>query len=240
MSRRSLSSLVLALAAPMLLAFCARAEAGDLEGALLIVDAPPGTPGSEPLGAPPRFALLGDGQVFVGGTSQLETTRLAKDELAALRKRIETVRKAVERDGPPPAESAGPSAVRVRFFEGRTIELQLDPRRLAEPAPARGPAARQPAALLTALVGELLRYDHPALVRYAPASYALSAQQRTLVGGCRPWTFSFPIEDAVAAPTAVHARDAVGWPTGALPASVCAGDKRFSVTLRPLLPGERP
>ena len=39
---------------------------------------------------------------------------------------------------------------------------------------------------------------------------------------------------------AVAAADAIGWPTGALPASVCAGDKRFVVTLRPLLPGERP
>ncbi len=238
MSRRCLSSpLVLALSA---LALLADAEAGDLDGALLTIEAAPGTPGSEPVGAPPRFALLADGQVFVGGTSQLETTRLEKGELAALRRRIEAVRKAVERGGVPPAAPAGRPAVRVRFLGGRTIELLLDPQRLAEPAPARGSARRQPAASLTALVGDLLRYDHPALVRYAPASYALLAQRRTLVGGCRPWTFSFPIEEAVAAPIAVHARDAVGWPTGALPASVCAGDTRFVVTLRPLLPGERP
>ena len=32
----------------------------------------------------------------------------------------------------------------------------------------------------------------------------------------------------------------VSWPTGALPACVCADDRRYAVTLRPLLPGEQP
>jgi len=38
----------------------------------------------------------------------------------------------------------------------------------------------------------------------------------------------------------VSASEAHDWPTGAAPAAVCDGDRRFVVTLRPLLPGERP
>ena len=34
--------------------------------------------------------------------------------------------------------------------------------------------------------------------------------------------------------------EAAAWPTGAMPASVCSGDRRYVVTLRPLLPGEQP
>ena len=45
-----------------------------------------------------------------------------------------------------------------------------------------------------------------------------------------------PIDEGPEEPAA----EAEGWPTGALPASVCAGDKRVSVTLRPLLPDEQP
>jgi hypothetical protein len=65
-------------------------------------------------------------------------------------------------------------------------------------------------------------------------------REARLVGGCREWTFPFPLASAQAAPRTVSASEAEGWPTGALPASVCADDKRYAVTLRPLLPGELP
>jgi hypothetical protein len=44
----------------------------------------------------------------------------------------------------------------------------------------------------------------------------------------------------VFAPRILTAADFATWPTGAAPASVCAGDKSYVVTLRPLLPGEKP
>ena len=60
--------------------------------------------------------------------------------------------------------------------------------------------------------------------------------------------FALPIAEALAGPHAVTAVEASGWPTGAVPASVCADDagpsasasRRYEVTLRPLLPGEQP
>lgn len=89
-------------------------------------------------------------------------------------------------------------------------------------------------------MSQALTFDHPGLGRYAPTGYALSAREGRLAGGCRPWRFPFAIEDALAAPRLVEASDAEGWPTGGWPASVCAGEKRYVVTLRPLLPGEQP
>jgi hypothetical protein len=93
---------------------------------------------------------------------------------------------------------------------------------------------------LAALVLDLERFHHPALRPYAPAFFALSAREGTLPGGCRPWTRPEPLADSVFAPRIVTAADFPSWPTGAAPASVCAGDKKYVVTLRPLLPGEKP
>jgi hypothetical protein len=214
------------LVSTMLAASVALAE---IEGALVVLETAPGTPGSEPWGAPPRFVLMKDGQVFVGGASHLETGRLEKAELQALRKRIDAARKVVDRGGHPSPNAEDAATVRVRFPEDGPTETALDPATASAAAPA-----------LVALVTDLLRYDHPSLVRYVPVSYSLVARERSLIGGCRPWTFAFPIERALAAPVNVPATDAIGWPTGAMPASVCVGDKRFVVTLRPLLPGEQP
>ena len=68
----------------------------------------------------------------------------------------------------------------------------------------------------------------------------MTVREARLAGGCRAWGFTFPIAQALAGPRAVTAAEASGWPTGAVPASVCADDRRYAVTLRPLLPGERP
>jgi hypothetical protein len=199
--------------------------AGDVPGAEVELRSAPGTPGSEPGGAPPRFVLLKDGQVFVGGTAAIETARLDKGELRALRKRVDAVRKAVGK-----GQSAAADGPQTRLvLSDPPLELAI----------AGDPEQARPAAL-GALVSELVHFDHPALALYLPASYALSARSGQLVGGCRPWTFAFPIDDATRAAVTVAASDAVGWPTGAWPASVCGGDRHYVVTLRPLLPGETP
>ncbi len=206
-------------------------HAAEISGALIVLEVAPGTPGSEPAGAPPRFVLLKDGQVFVGGTARIEVGRLERGELAALRKRAELARKAVGRNDQISLGGDRKKAFRLRLPGDRPVPL------LISGDPAQAPPALAPVA---SLINELVDFYHPSLVPFVPASYSLTAREGQLVGGCRPWTFAVSIRRALESPQTVSAAEASGWPTGALPASVCADDRRYVVTLRPLLPGEQP
>ena len=227
-----------AAAALLALAALPPALAGDIPGAVIVLEAAPGTPGSDPSAAPPRFVLLKDSQVFVGGTARLEAGRLEKGEVSALLKRAEALRKL-------PGLSSAPgtaSPVSLGGDPARTQRLLVLDGKPFEVVATGDPAEARPAlAPLASLLADLLRYHHPSLRPYAPASYAMAVREARLVGGCRAWDFTFPIAEALASPRAVPAAEAAGWPTGAMPASVCADDaRRYAVTLRPLLPGERP
>jgi hypothetical protein len=180
--------------------------------------------------APPRFVLLEDGQVFVGGSHGLATARLAGKELKDLDRRLSDVRKLPALAG---VVTVGPGTAvrRLSLRKGRPLEMKI------EGDLAAAPPALQP---LAALVLDLERFHHPALRPYAPAFFALSAREGALIGGCRPWTRPEPLAGSVFAPHIVTAADFATWPTGSAPASVCAGDKSYVVTLRPLLPGEKP
>jgi hypothetical protein len=209
----------------------APARASDIPGAVIVLQAAPGTPGSDPAAAPPRFVLLKDGLVFVGGTERLEAGRLDKGEAAALQKRAEAVRKL-------PGVSRGPIALGGDVARTMRLWLREGP---VEVAATGDPAAAPPAlAPLASLLSDLLAFHHPSLRPYAPSSYAMSVREARLVGGCRSWGFAFPIAQALGGLRAVTAAEASGWPTGAVAASVCADDRRYAVTLRPLLPGEQP
>lgn len=207
-------------------------DAGEIPGAVIVLETAPGSPGSDPAGAPPRFVLLKDGQVFVSGTSLVEAGRLDKGDAQALAKRAASVRKLPGIGGTPVAFGGAPErTLRLAVFEDEPFEVA------ATGDPANAPAALSP---LASLVGELLRFRHPSLKPWSPTSYAVRAREAKLPGGCRSWAFSVPIADAVSGARPVPALDAVSWPTGALPASVCVDDRRYAVTLRPLLPGEQP
>jgi hypothetical protein len=223
--RAALAVVLLALASPALV------RAGEIPGAIVVLEAAPGTPGSDSSGAPPRFVLLKDGQVFVSGTSLVETGRLEKAEADALAKRAAALRKLPGVTGPVSFGGAGERVFRLRLLEKDPVEIV-----------ATGDTAQAPAALapLAGLIDELLRFQHSSLRPYAPESYALGVHEARLAGGCRAWDLPLPIAQATAGRHAVKAADAASWPTGALPASVCADDKHYVVTLRPLLPGEQP
>ena len=215
------------------------AHAGEIPGAVIVLEAPPGTPGSNPASAPPRFVLLEDGQVFVGGTWRLEAGRLEKGEASALRKRAEQALKMPGLASPVVLGGDASRTLRLRLLED-------DPREIAATGdPAAAPPSLAP---LATLLADLLRFDHASLRPYSPAGYAMTVRENRRVGGCRAWGFALPIAEALAGPHAVTAVEASGWPTGAVPASVCADDagpsasasRRYEVTLRPLLPGEQP
>jgi hypothetical protein len=221
-----------ALVAGAIVLAAAGARAGEVPDALVVMEAAPGTPGGDPTGAPPRFALLKDGQAFVGGTWRVETVRLDKGELSALKRRVDAARKSIGGAGTLTLGEGGPT-VRLRFDEEEPVQVTLGREPAAAAAPEPDPVA--------ALVRELLSYRHPGLMPYEPGSYVLTLREGTLVGGCRRWDFRMPLAEAKGAPRVVPADQAQGWPTGALPASVCGPDGRhYVLTLRPLLPGEQP
>jgi hypothetical protein len=207
------------------------AAAGDIPDAVIVLEAPPApVPGQVAEGAPPRFVLLEDGQVFVGGTSRLATGRLSAGERKELERRAADVRKL---PGLSSAVTLGPGTVRRRLVvrKGRPLDTTLTG------DPAGAPPGLRP---LVAFVDWLSRFQHPSLKAFEPSSYAMSAREGELPGGCRTWNRQEPLDSALLAPRVVPSTGVGDWPTGAIPASVCAGDKRYVVTFRPLLPGERP
>ena len=187
-------------------------------------------PGAVVEGAPPRFVLLEDGQVFVGGSREMLTAKLAGGELKALERRIADVRKLPGLSG---NVTLGPGQTKHRLLlrRGRPIQMTVS-----------GDPAQSPPALraLGDLLLDLPRFEAPGLRPYQPTHYAMSAREGTLPGGCRPWPFPDPPDRLAFVPRVMAASEVRGWPSGSMPAAVCANDKRYVVMLRPLLPGETP
>jgi hypothetical protein len=225
-SRQALSAIAagVLLAAPVVLA-------GEVPGALVTLEATTALPAGEVASAlPPRFVLLEDGHVFVGGTSQMEAGRLDKVEVKDIEQRLEVVRKMPG------------LAARIAFGDAPLPSYRLQSTRIKLDVVVSGDLAAAPPALrpVAALLHDLLEFHHSSLRPYEPASFLLSAREAPLVGGCRPWRQTVPLAEVLAGARTVDAKAAYDWPTGAVPAAVCDGDRRFVVTLRPLLPGERP
>jgi hypothetical protein len=205
--------------------------AGEIPGALVILESlTHPLPGYVAEAAPPRFVLMEDGQVFVGGTSEVATGRLEGGALKSLDKRLSEVRKLSGLAG---SVSLGSGAARHRLFlrKGRPIDMVVS----GEPTQATGSLRA-----LGSLISDLARFDHPSLRPYKATQFALSAREGKQAGGCRSWPFSEPLSSATFVPRVLTAGEVASWPVGAAGASVCAGDKSYVVTLRPLLPGEKP
>lgn len=202
----------------------ARAELPEAQVLLEVLE--PARAGFVPEAAPVRFALLGEGQVLAGGTSEVLMGQLGKAELAELEKRLALVRKlslpTTVTFGP------GPRRYRLRLQKGKAEVL-------ASGDPAAAPAALQP---LARLIADLAAFDHASLQPWRPGSYRVSAVEQSLPGGCRPWRLDTPLSDLLGGPRVMSADQLANWPSGAIAASVCDGSRRFAVTFRPLAPGE--
>lgn len=222
-----------ALAAVALFLPPGAAAAGEVRSAVAVLEVlTRALPHHVPESAPVRFALLEDGQVFVGGSRSLFAGKLSSREVRDLEKQLADVRK-VPGLGGAIATGPGDGRRRLRLFKGgRPLDVTVT----GDLAGVR-PEVRP----LATLLSDLERFWHPSLRPYEPQTYALSAREGTLRGGCRRWRAETPsVAESVFAPVAVPAAVAAGWPTGAAPASVCAGDRTYVVTLRPLLPVEQP
>ena len=188
------------------------------------------SPTDVPEAAPPRVLLFDDGQLYLGGTSHVASTRLERDDYKDIEKEASRVRKL---SGLGSAVTLGSGTTRYRLVLGKGRPLEI----LATGDPGRAAPALRP---LGELLEHLLGLDPPDLKPYRPAFYALRVRPAQVTGGCRAWTFMLPLADCLGSARSVPASALLGWPSGAAAASVCQGDKAFLVSLRPLLPGEKP
>jgi len=215
--------------ASVLAAWHVPAWAGDAEAVVTLEVSATAVPGQVPEAMPPRFVLMGDGTAYVGGTSAVATARLEGGDVKAIEKDIERIRKI---PGLASRIDLGPGSdrsYRIVVRKGKPLDLTAVGD-LAGASPAFRP--------VVSLVNRLADYGSPDLRPYHVSSYALSGREETLAGGCRAWTFPVALSQVLAAPQVVSASVAETWPTGGNAASVCAGDKRYVVALRPMLPGE--
>jgi hypothetical protein len=160
----------------------------------------------------------------------LQVGTLGEKEIKELEKQVASVRKNAALGG---ALTLGPGQQRYRLVlrKGRPLEMTISG------DPAQATSAMRP---LAALVQQLAAFDHPSLRPFAPQAYAVAAREQRLPGGCRPWTGRESVARHVFTPGVEDASLLPDWPSGVAPASVCTGSVAYSVTLRPLVPGERP
>jgi hypothetical protein len=214
-----------------LAALAAASASADVPKALAVLEVESAAlPGHVGASAPVRFVLLETGQIYVGGTSEIAVGQLTSSEQKALEKRLGDLRK-LPGIGGAVAFGSGKERVHLVVRKGRPLDM------VVTGAFADAPGPLKP---LAALLAELASFDHPSLKRWQPASYALRAREGKLPGGCRPWPFEEPLVGLEFTPRILPADKVQYWPTGAAPASVCAGDKSWIVTLRPLVPDETP
>src|SRR5262249_20985026 len=162
--------------------------AGDIPNAVVVLEEfSRARPDEVPESAPPRFVLLEDGQVFVGGTSHLAAGRLSSAEAKAFDKRLTDVRKLPGLAGTVRL-ACGEARRRLLLRKGRPVDMSV----VGEPSQA-SPALRP----LAALIEDLSRFDHASLKPYEPGSYAVTAREGSLPGGCRSWPFPEPPSESV-------------------------------------------
>lgn len=238
------------VAAAVWLAAVPQAHAADIPLAVLTLHVPfHGRAGEVAEAAPPRFVMLESGEVFTGGTSEMETCRLEGAELERFRSQIATVREPVQKKknvvtqpwltGPTMWSFGGMGdRVVLTFFPDAKEKLPLL-RLEATGEPRSAPIGLKP---LADFIVSLAEFDHPCLRPYAAASYRLRVAPGTLPGGCRaPGSLAEALPAALGGrAVAVSAAAAKDWPHGATAAQVCHQDKRYVVNLTPLLPGEQP
>jgi hypothetical protein len=199
--------------------------------AIVVLEAADGFPDSVPSGAPPRFVLGRDRRVFLGGSEKIYAGLLDRDEVKAIERRIKDLRK------------SGLLQPSVSFGDdtGKRYRLRLPREEVSDVLMTGDPASAPPGMRgLATFVNDLLRFDHPSLRPWAPTEFLVTAREGELVGGCRAWLLPTPFESIVAGPQRIPVAGAERWPAGSDPASVCHDGRRYVVTFRPLLPGERP
>lgn len=184
-------------------------------------------------GVPPRFVLLTDGSLFVGGRREVLKGRLDKDEMQAISTRLDLAIKSVGKAGLPQTlvVGEGPALFRFSVLLGSPMQFVVMGNLEAAGAPPLSP--------LPDFIRQLAVFRHPSLTPWTPALFTLIVKERALPGGCRLAPGLPPLAQTVANSVVVPEKLTHGFPTGSEMSQVCEGPKRFTVVFRPVIPGER-
>lgn len=184
-------------------------------------------------GVPPRFVLLTDGSVFVGGRRDVLKGWLDKSEMQSISTRLDLALKSLGKAGPPQTlvVGEGPAIFRFSVLLGSPLQLVVMGSLEAQGGP--------PLAPLPDFIRRLAGFRHPSLKPWDPDRFTLIVKEKTLQGGCRSAPGLSPLASKVGGEQVVAETLARGFPTGSDMAQVCEGLKRYTVVFRPLIPGER-
>lgn len=184
-------------------------------------------------GVPPRFVLLTDGSVFVGGRRDVLKGWLDKSEMQSISTRLDLALKSLGKAGPPQTlvVGEGPAIFRFSVLLGSPLQLVVMGSLEAQGGP--------PLAPLPDFIRRLAGFRHPSLKPWDPDRFTLIVKEKTLQGGCRSAPGLSPLASKVGGEQVVAETLARGFPTGSDMAQVCEGLKRYTVVFRPQIPGER-
>ncbi|MEO8499487.1 MAG: hypothetical protein ABI565_01130 [Vicinamibacteria bacterium] len=184
-------------------------------------------------GVPPRFVLLTDGSVFVGGRRDVLRGSLDKAEMQAMSTRLSVAVKAHNQAGAPKTLSLGegPAIFRFSVLLGAPLQVEM----MGKMPPGDGPALPPMEDFIRRLAG----FRHPSLRPYDAAQFTLFVREKVLPGGCRTAKGLPPLAQATAVAVVVPEVVTRSFPTGPDMAQVCEGRKRYIVVFQPLIPGGR-
>ena len=202
------------------------------------LDALPGemklTPRESFDGVPPRFVLMTDGSVYVGGRRELLRGMLDKAEMQDISTRLDLALKSLGKVGPPRTLEVGegPAIFRLSVLLGAPFQVVVT----GSLTPAAG---APPPALLPDFIRRLAGFRHPSLRPFDPMEFAMIVREKTLPGGCRTAKDLPSLVQSLSGEVVVPEAVTRSFPTGPDMAQVCEGAKRYTVVFRPLVPGER-
>ena len=184
-------------------------------------------------GVPPRFVLLTDGSVFVGGRRDLLRGFLDKGEMQSLSTRLDVARKAHQKAGAPATlvVGEGPALFRFSVLLGAPLQVVVMGKIPPQGSPALPPLAD--------FIRRLDGFRHPSLKPWDADRFVMFVREKALPGGCRNARGLPALAQAVSADTVVPETLTRGFPTGPDMSQVCDGVRRYTVVFQPLVPGGR-
>jgi hypothetical protein len=186
-------------------------------------------------GVPPRFVLLTDGSVFVGGRRDVLRGFLDRTEMQAISTRLDVAMKSLGKASPPRTlmigEAEGPAIFRFSVLLGAPFQVVVMGR-----MPAAGGQALLP---LPDFIRRLAGFRHASLKPFDPAEFTMIVREKILPGGCRTAPGLPSLAQTVSGDARVPEALTRGFPTGPDMSQVCEGSKRYTVVFRPFIPGER-